>query len=264
MRFTTLAFASTLLALAGSLSACDPAFDDALALADDPEEGPFEELTPADPALPLETEASASKVDPKKKHLRGWMRWISALPWSEGPLRDDTGERCAMGQEGPVWYLVGTSGGPAERECDIPAGKQLVFPLVNQWCVFFPELYPTAASIADALPGRIDMFDANYDYTCDLTLRVDGEDVLPDFDAMLEDLYARVAEPFEIEMNADNFAAASGYAGGTMPAIMAGHFARLPPLAPGEHLLEFGGALCYEGEVFFETSATYTLHVAGD
>ena len=39
---------------------------------------------------------------------------------------------CAVGQSGGTWFLAGTGGGPAERNCTIPVGKRLFFPLVNQ------------------------------------------------------------------------------------------------------------------------------------
>lgn len=204
---------------------------------------------------------TANHYGPREKLVRGWVRWLNAQPWTDGPLSDTTGENCAMGQEGPVWFLAGTSGGPVTRACDVPADKQLFFPLVNRWCVFFPEYYPTDESVEAALPARYEWMDLNVEATCALTLRVDGVDVL-DFDDLNEDLYIRVEEPFDVDYNEQHFNAPYGLAGGTIPTIADGHYARLAPLSPGDHVIEFGGALCDGGATWFETSATYLLHVA--
>jgi hypothetical protein len=95
--------------------------------------------------------------------------------------------------------------------------------------------------------------------TCDLTLRVDGHDVIADFDTMNEDLYMTVMDPFEIDLNDDHCSPDWFQGGGLMPAVAGGHFAWLHPLTPGDHVIEFGGSLC--GDFQFSTSATYLLHV---
>lgn len=41
----------------------------------------------------------------------------------------------------------------------------------------------------------------------------------------------------------------------------AGYYARIHPLKPGDHVVEFGGSLC--GDYPFSTAATYHLHVGG-
>ena len=69
-----------------------------------------------------------------------WWKWIIAIPSEINPLLDDTGEDCGVNQQGPVWYLVGTPGdtetgnlttGDAERDCVIPEGKKILFPIIN-------------------------------------------------------------------------------------------------------------------------------------
>lgn len=95
-----------------------------------------------------------------------------------------------------MWFLAGTFGGPATRECSIPAGKQLFFPLVNRWCVFPPEYYGGDAElIAADIPFVEEWFDASAEATCSLTLRVDGQDVRPDLATLDEATYIRVVEP---------------------------------------------------------------------
>jgi len=60
-----------------------------------------------------------------------WWRWIWSVPSPVNPILDTTGQYCAEGQTGPVWYLAGTFGGPVERSCTIPAGVSILFPVFN-------------------------------------------------------------------------------------------------------------------------------------
>jgi hypothetical protein len=197
---------------------------------------------------------------PTDELMIGWVRWALGQPFSASPIADPTGELCDVGQDGPVWYLAGTFGGPVERACDIPAGKQLFVPLVNQWCVFPDEYYPSEQAIAAELPSIEAWYQDTYTNVCALTLRLDGVDLIPGHQAMIDELHIQVIEPFDIVLNDDHWAA-QWFAGGAMPATAAGFFARLQPLMPGDHVLEIGGDVC--GAAPFSTLATYHLHVGG-
>lgn len=208
----------------------------------------------------------SAKHPHKPKHIKAsdaqaaaWVQWVMALPYSTGPVNDPTGDSCAAGQGGKDWYLAGTSGGPAERDCDVPAGKHLVFPLINWWCVFFPELFPDEAAVDAAMPKYITAYQGVPDDVCSLTLKVDGQDVLADLDA-LNEVFNLTEQHFAVDLDDDHFAASS-FAGGVMRAMTAGHYVRLKPLFAGDHVVEFGGAVCDDGQVIFETHVTYQLHV---
>ena len=214
-------------------------------------------------AVPAPSGAAESKhfptktIEPTDELVIDWMRWALAQSAAESPVTDTTGERCGLGQEGPVWFLAGTFGGPVVRECDIPAGKQLFFPLVNRWCVFPPEFFPDGDGIDDVLPEVDAWYDEQAQATCSLTLRIDGEEVRSDLESLDDELYIRVLEPFEIDMHEDW--TPDWFAGGEMPATGDGHYARIQPLTPGDHVIELGGSMC--GQYPFETLATYILHV---
>jgi hypothetical protein len=227
-------------------------------LSDDPQPvaaGPMAVQAESQQAVPT---GGHKNVSPKKKLVIDWVRWANTQPYYEGAIADQTGENCGMGQSGPVWFLAGTFGGSVVRECDIPAGKQLFFPLVNQWCVFPPEYYPDQASIEAALPGLEEWYEDQRVHTCGLTLRVDGVDVVPDFETLEEETYMRVMDVFEIDLHPEHWAP-EYFAGGVMPADAHGNWARLQPLPPGDHVIELGGELCAPYD--FEVSATYHLHV---
>ncbi len=60
-----------------------------------------------------------------------WWQWTLAIPAATNPNLDTTGENCAEGQSGQVWFLAGSFGGTFERACPVPTGKALFFPILN-------------------------------------------------------------------------------------------------------------------------------------
>src|SRR5215203_3217355 len=69
-----------------------------------------------------------------------WWQWALSLPVAVNPLTDDTGEDCAQGQDGKVWFLAGTfspdaatTPDPVTRSCTLPAGTAIFFPIVNHF-----------------------------------------------------------------------------------------------------------------------------------
>ena len=71
-----------------------------------------------------------------------WWQWALSIPQDVNPIGDTTGKYCGQDQEGPVWFLVGTFGGAAERTCEIPEGKAILIPLLTTECNYLenPEL----------------------------------------------------------------------------------------------------------------------------
>jgi hypothetical protein len=196
----------------------------------------------------------------REQDAAGWVQWSGRLPYYAGPIFDETGAQCGEGQDGPIWYLPGTAGGPVNRTCTIPVGKQIVFPLLNYYGAYPVSSYPTP----EDAQASIDYFEETAewiyaDLTCSLTAKLDGQDLYAD----LTDTWQLVIDPFEVELpdDPDNFADWYGIQGVTTDAVSAGYYARLPALAPGEHTLEFGGTLCYEGEIWFDTYASYTIQI---
>lgn len=61
-----------------------------------------------------------------------WWQWAMRIPADRNPISDETGAHCAEGQSGPVWFLAGNYGGETHRECTVPHGKALYFPVANQ------------------------------------------------------------------------------------------------------------------------------------
>ena len=61
-----------------------------------------------------------------------WWQWALGIPAATNPILDTTGAHCAQRQVDKVWFLAGSFGpDPVVRNCDVPAGKALFFPLIN-------------------------------------------------------------------------------------------------------------------------------------
>ena len=65
-----------------------------------------------------------------------WWQWASALPVPGHPLFDETGAQCGAGNSGPVWFLGGVINetGSAVRNCALPSGTTVFFPILNVEC----------------------------------------------------------------------------------------------------------------------------------
>jgi hypothetical protein len=176
---------------------------------------------------------------------------------------------CGVGQSGGVWYLAGTSGGAAERNCTIPMGKRLFFPLANQ-LIFFEEGVDdevfdlTLAEKRIFLDSRVgggtssddpgvaalyaflnQFFDFFSVVACDLHATLDGEPLIFTTPTVR-------AQSGPVTITTDEEALADGF------------YIRLDPLDAGEHVLEFGSASCDVENLDhrdFETTVIYNLTV---
>lgn len=177
----------------------------------------------------------------------GWWQWAAGVEVASNPVLDPTGANCAVDQGGNGWFLAGTFGGEVERSCTIPAHTRVSFPLVNALFINAPGESYTAEQMYAALDGFMSG-------ACDLYLRVDGESLLGEVESL-----RLVSDVFALELPEDNI---YGIPAGTYePAVSDGYFVTLKGLAPGEHTLEFGGAVCDGDAVVFSTAATYALTV---
>lgn len=174
-----------------------------------------------------------------------WWQWALGLPPDINPVLDPTGEFCDSGQQGQVWFLAGTFGGPAERVCEVPSGKAIFFPIVN-WTLWEPDDHEAAVAVAESLgidPSQLT--DAELmqlgvawltDQSTPLSCTVDG--------VPLSDLnsYRGTPTAYDLVMD-DQLAELFGIEGGLKsPAAADGYWLMLKPLPPGEHTIEWHGA----------------------
>lgn len=78
---------------------------------------------------------------PYGEWLAKWWNWTLSIPAAQHPRDDYTPEKCAVNQEGPVWFLADQLGGREERTCTIPSGRIILIPLLVGECDYsIPEL----------------------------------------------------------------------------------------------------------------------------
>jgi hypothetical protein len=168
-----------------------------------------------------------------------WWKWAYSLPVNQNPFFDETGcAHGANGQSGPVWFLTGVINvsGTAERDCTLPAGKALFFPILNFEC---DNLCPPISPPLDA-PALAALCKGFMDGATNLACEVDGVPIqdLPSY---------RVTSPtFSVTFPENNVFQLFGCdvpAGTYSPFVSDGVFLLLRPLSAGQHTIHFHGEL---------------------
>ena len=54
-----------------------------------------------------------------------------SVKWWQYAFSLTTFDNCPAEPSGQMWFLAGTTGGPATRSCTVPAGKNIMFPIFN-------------------------------------------------------------------------------------------------------------------------------------
>jgi hypothetical protein len=156
---------------------------------------------------------------------RRWWQWALSFDAEDSPVADQAGALCRAGQQGPVWFLAGGFGNARiARECTVPAGKYLFFPLANY----------VAMPTEGGMPACDTMMrDARQltDGASRLVLKIDGQP-----QAGLEAHRVDTRGCFDAGARRSPPEAAFPSAGN-------GYYVMLKPLPPGTHEIEFGAVL---------------------
>ncbi|MDR0181591.1 hypothetical protein [Lysobacter arvi] len=168
-----------------------------------------------------------------------WWLWAGRFD-GKAPYQDRDGARCALHQDGPVWFLAGTDGSfDAVRNCTIPADRHLFVPLIA-WSVAGGEPGETQALSCTQKQQRAANL-ADHVYTGLVLL--DGRPI---------GQYQRMRAA------GGCFAVASGDAA----VATDGYWLMLKPLPPGQHTLAIAAAY-REGPRQVLQNFQYTLEVQG-
>jgi hypothetical protein len=199
-----------------------------------------------------------------------WWQWVFRVPVPQAnreahPLFDTTGVNCGVGQEGPVWFLGGGFGpSTIVRNCTMPAGKAIFFPILNSERDNAQGRY--ARTVEDMRLSAITRQDA----VADLAAELDGEAITNIADYRISTLDTPM--PFGFTVPEENLLNRNG--GYPVPAgscyvpigltecvpyvaVNDGYYLMLAPLSPGEHVLHFSGTLLPT----FHLDVTYYLTV---
>ncbi len=147
-----------------------------------------------------------------------WWQWAYAQPKPVNPVADSTGKHCALGQSGTVWFLAGTFFDPKEpgpavmRDCTIPAGKALFFPVLNSiWVTYTADECQEHQCITEILNSLMVCTLAGQGQGCDypgttLEVKVDGMQADLQIENQVDSPYRVVSPDFEAVLPPDNIA----------------------------------------------------------
>ena len=180
-----------------------------------------------------------------------WWRWYLSIPKENAPALDTTGENCAQDQNNPnVWFLAGTFGGSAERNCTVPSDKALFFPLINVACSY--AYFPSLKTEEELRQCAIDENEVVYERR----LSVDGVEIRD------LDKYLVITPAFNVTLPQNNLWDVPPNTETT--AVTAGYYILLKPLSRGDHTIQYGGAAgnpAISGEENFATLVTLHTRV---
>lgn len=164
---------------------------------------------------------------------------------------DETGVNCAQGQPGNVWFLAGNYGGVSRRECTVPVGKTLYFPLVNQvWVQMLTDPPMTVPEMYDVVRGGV--------AGATLSASIDGR-ALIDLALYYEEtaVFAAAFNPSNTWGATEANCARRGSVLVCPESVDAGYALFLQPLSRGDHEVRFAATLTWG----FTLDVTYILHV---
>lgn len=188
-----------------------------------------------------------------------WWQWALSIPLDQSPVADTTGEFCGVGQSGKVWFLAGSFGGSVERDCTVPAGNAIFFPIVNiinDYPCPDPSFQPAPGqTLEEFLTEGADFF---ISHVTELEAEVDGVALEDLFDyRATSKLFTFTGDPSLTEIDpcitgTPQFGVADGY------------WIMLAPLSAGSHAIHLRGKSVFPefDDFVFETEVTYNLTVA--
>jgi hypothetical protein len=176
-----------------------------------------------------------------------WWQWVLSEPESSNPLVDKTGRSCSENQVGPIWFLAGTKGGLANRECTIPAKKAIMVGPLSVECSYAEETPSTDLSQCARSSLQADVIEKG--------LTIDGS-TIGNLDEFLV-----VSPVFDITFPENSV---FGAPAGPTKGVSAGYFVIIKPLTIGEHHIRFYGSIVdytTQGTQSFATDTTYKINV---
>jgi hypothetical protein len=180
-----------------------------------------------------------------------WWQWALAIPKADNPIE---GQDCAVGQSGDVWFLAGSDMSTSQmRTCQIPEGKIVFFPIVNQICFPCPETFGCANKTKAALQACTNLKGTN------LSVKIDDTSI-PGLDS-----FKFASDIFSFQGNSSDpifdcigpvAANSCGIPVGDRYGLSQGYWIAVRPLAKGMHTLSLHGEI--KG---FAQDLTYTITV---
>ena len=208
-----------------------------------------------------------------------WWQWAWSIPLPINPILDTSGINCDINQSksGPVWFLAGTSGSSATRNCVIPAGRMIFFPIINLGndypCLDLSPTPPRQKRNKDFQPGpgqSLEQFlTVGYgpyfgarqyiDHVTALSATLDGVPI-QDLSLPPENSIYRATSPMFVFNGDRTLLSWDPCVGPGHKGVSDGYWIMLKPLSPGLHILSFSGTETFPSGSF-TVSVTYNLTI---
>lgn len=181
-----------------------------------------------------------------------WWVWLLSIPEKMNPSTDPNGSNCGIGQNGPVWFLAGSHGDLELRNCTIPAGKAILFPVLTSECSYSERRdMKTPNALLECAKNEHEGY-----ITRSMELVVDGAQIKVDDFRVQSPLFNFTFPPINV----------FGGSPGPTQGVSDGWFVMLKPLSPGKHTIEFSGEVTKPATEAaapgFSTAVKYNLIVA--
>lgn len=175
-----------------------------------------------------------------------WWKWFLSIPKDINPALDESGTNCYVNQNNPhAWFLAGTFGGFVQRECTIPTGKSIFFPVINIEASLNDTKLTKESELLVYCKSHMDSIDSGT-----LQVKINDQPIL-----RLDEY--RVSTPiFDLNIPNDNVLNAKI---GITKATSDGYWLFFRPLSYKTHTLSFSGS-CLSGKV--RIGATYLINIA--
>jgi hypothetical protein len=176
-------------------------------------------------------------------------QWFYDIPMTPPPHPGDdpTGAACTKSQEGPVWYLAGSSGSTQTRNCIVPYGKALLLTPIDVECSFAEN--PTLKTEAELRSCA----KADQDKVNSLKLIVDGESLSN------VSKYRIASHLFNLTLPENNNL---GLDPQVTQAVSDGYWIILEPLNKGNHTIVSSGAIIDPTGVYsFVSDVTWKINI---
>lgn len=171
-----------------------------------------------------------------------WWQWSFSFKRSKSPVSDLSGELCAMGQEGSVWFLAGSySTSPVLRKCIVPHGKKIFFPVIN-------SMYYSPRNISSTCESAVSGVKKQTEYPSNLFVSINGKEIENPY--LHREASKKCFDPFK-KLLPDGSQRSWAY-----PGASDGYWIALDSLAVGNHILKFGGEVTN-----FSQDITYELTI---
>ncbi len=172
--------------------------------------------------------------------------WAFTLPPETHPFFDETGMSVAVGQSGPVWFLVGAfnESGQVVRNCEIPHDTALLIPLIDTQCFNFDLFGEPLSEAALAICAK-DIIDL----VTNVSLTIDGIPIpVSQF---------RVSSGLvDLSLSDNNI---FGLPAGHGSLVSDGYYVILEPLKVGTHTVHFTGNF---SDIGWGQDVTYNITVS--